>query len=103
MTANHGYCQSLYITDPNGLLLEFTVDHPDVDASTTSAGTAHIRISLGGYLATTRVTTNGVRRPDSQRTEVSPGTYLIQEVQHALGQPPSIRSATFGHKGAATT
>ncbi|MFY9783277.1 MAG: VOC family protein [Acidimicrobiales bacterium] len=31
MTANHGYCQSLYITDPNGLLLEFTVDHPDVD------------------------------------------------------------------------
>jgi glyoxylase I family protein len=30
MTADHGYCTSLYITDPNGLLLEFTVDHPDV-------------------------------------------------------------------------
>ena len=30
MTADHGYCKSLYITDPNGLLLEFTVDHPDV-------------------------------------------------------------------------
>ncbi|MGO9856876.1 MAG: VOC family protein [Acidimicrobiales bacterium] len=31
MTADHGYCKSLYITDPNGLLLEFTVDHPEVD------------------------------------------------------------------------
>lgn len=31
MTANHGYCESLYITDPNGLLLEFTVDHPKVE------------------------------------------------------------------------
>jgi glyoxylase I family protein len=31
VTAEHGYCTSLYITDPNGLLLEFTVDHPDVE------------------------------------------------------------------------
>jgi catechol 2,3-dioxygenase-like lactoylglutathione lyase family enzyme len=31
MIADHGYCRSLYITDPNGLLLEFAVDHPDVD------------------------------------------------------------------------
>lgn len=30
MMADHGYCKSLYVTDPNGLLLEFTVDHPDV-------------------------------------------------------------------------
>jgi catechol 2,3-dioxygenase-like lactoylglutathione lyase family enzyme len=29
--ADHGYCRSLYLTDPNGLLLEFTVDHPDVE------------------------------------------------------------------------
>jgi catechol 2,3-dioxygenase-like lactoylglutathione lyase family enzyme len=27
----HGYCRSLYVEDPNGLLLEFTVDHPDVE------------------------------------------------------------------------
>ena len=27
----HGYCRSLYVSDPNGLLLEFTVDHPDVE------------------------------------------------------------------------
>jgi glyoxylase I family protein len=25
----HGYCRSLYVTDPNGLILEFTRDHPD--------------------------------------------------------------------------
>ena len=29
---DHGYCVSLYVTDPNGLMLEFTVDHPDIDA-----------------------------------------------------------------------
>jgi glyoxylase I family protein len=28
---DHGYCRSLYLSDPNGLLLEFTVDHPRVD------------------------------------------------------------------------
>lgn len=27
----HGYCRSLYVEDPNGLILEFTVDHPDAD------------------------------------------------------------------------
>jgi catechol 2,3-dioxygenase-like lactoylglutathione lyase family enzyme len=27
----HGYCRSLYTEDPNGLLLEFTVDVPNVD------------------------------------------------------------------------
>jgi catechol 2,3-dioxygenase-like lactoylglutathione lyase family enzyme len=31
MLIDHGYCRSLYFTDPNGLILEFTVDHPDVD------------------------------------------------------------------------
>jgi catechol-2,3-dioxygenase len=31
MLADHGYCRSLYMTDPNGLLLEFTVDHKDVE------------------------------------------------------------------------
>jgi len=27
----HGYCRSLYTEDPNGMLLEFTVDVPEVD------------------------------------------------------------------------
>ena len=26
---DHGYCRSLYLTDPNGLKLELTVDHPE--------------------------------------------------------------------------
>ena len=28
---DHGYCRSLYITDPDGLIVEFTVDPPEVD------------------------------------------------------------------------
>jgi catechol 2,3-dioxygenase-like lactoylglutathione lyase family enzyme len=28
----HGYCRSLYTEDPNGMLLEFTVDAPEADA-----------------------------------------------------------------------
>jgi glyoxylase I family protein len=27
---DHGYCMSLYVRDPNGLRLEFTVDSPDM-------------------------------------------------------------------------
>jgi catechol 2,3-dioxygenase-like lactoylglutathione lyase family enzyme len=26
---DHGYCRSVYVTDPNGLILEFTLDAPD--------------------------------------------------------------------------
>jgi len=25
----HGYCRSVYVTDPNGLIVEFTLDHPE--------------------------------------------------------------------------
>ena len=31
MVIEHGYCVSLYVTDPNGLNLEFTVDHAEAD------------------------------------------------------------------------
>ncbi|MGH7841012.1 MAG: VOC family protein [Candidatus Binataceae bacterium] len=27
----HGYCRSMYVTDPDGLNLEFTVDHPKAE------------------------------------------------------------------------
>lgn len=27
----HGYCRSLYAVDPDGMIVEFTVDHPDVE------------------------------------------------------------------------
>jgi catechol 2,3-dioxygenase-like lactoylglutathione lyase family enzyme len=39
---DHGYCESLYVEDPNGLLLEFTVDHesaPEIDKE--QRGKAH--------------------------------------------------------------
>lgn len=27
----HGYCRSVYVKDPNGMLIEFTLDAPDAD------------------------------------------------------------------------
>jgi glyoxylase I family protein len=27
----HGYCRSVYVKDPNGMILEFTLDHPKAD------------------------------------------------------------------------
>ncbi len=27
----HGYCRSVYVTDPNGMIVEFTLDHPEVE------------------------------------------------------------------------
>jgi len=30
----HGYCRSVYVVDPNGLTLEFTLDHPQVETIT---------------------------------------------------------------------
>ena len=39
---DHGYCRSLYTRDPNGLLLEFTVDASNVDElNRTRLSTAH--------------------------------------------------------------
>jgi glyoxylase I family protein len=39
---DHGYCLSLYVSDPNGLRLEFTVDHDDIDRIVAhQAATAH--------------------------------------------------------------
>jgi glyoxylase I family protein len=28
----HGYCRSVYATDPNGMIVEFTLDHPQAEA-----------------------------------------------------------------------
>jgi catechol-2,3-dioxygenase len=47
----HGYCRSLYATDPNGMIVEFTVDHPEVNQiNTTRLKTAHADLKrwLGG-------------------------------------------------------
>ncbi len=38
----HGYCRSVYVADPNGLMLEFTLDHPQADKiSQTRRADAH--------------------------------------------------------------
>ena len=38
----HGYCRSLYVVDPDGMICEFTVDHPDVEKINASKrATAH--------------------------------------------------------------
>jgi glyoxylase I family protein len=38
----HGYCRSIYIEDPNGMICEFTNDHPDADAiNSKNAKVAH--------------------------------------------------------------
>lgn len=38
----HGYCRSVYVTDPNGMILEFTRDHPEAEnISLTRRASAH--------------------------------------------------------------
>jgi len=41
----HGYCRSVYVTDPNGMIVEFTHDHPDVVKINRDAlGKAHAEL-----------------------------------------------------------
>jgi catechol 2,3-dioxygenase-like lactoylglutathione lyase family enzyme len=41
----HGYCRSVYATDPNGMIVEFTCDHPDVaKINATQRGKAHAEL-----------------------------------------------------------
>jgi catechol-2,3-dioxygenase len=47
----HGYCRSLYVEDPNGMIVEFTVDHEKVDEiNAQRRATAHADLKrwLGG-------------------------------------------------------
>ncbi|VWX59000.1 Glyoxalase [Burkholderiales bacterium 8X] len=47
----HGYCRSVYATDPNGMIVEFTCDSPEVeDINRQRAADAHteLRRWLGG-------------------------------------------------------
>jgi catechol 2,3-dioxygenase-like lactoylglutathione lyase family enzyme len=61
-TLDHGYCLSLYATDPDGLIVEFTVDHPDVDKiNATRRTSAHA--DLERWLAGDH-TSNNTYRPE---------------------------------------
>ncbi len=47
----HGYCTSLYATDPNGMILELTVDRPEAASGATdrqARAHAELRRWLGG-------------------------------------------------------
>jgi glyoxylase I family protein len=46
----HGYCHSLYVKDPNDLIVEFTVDHPDV-ARINAEQRSKARSELARWLA----------------------------------------------------
>lgn len=37
MEADHGWCQSVYFTDPNGILVEFCADTPGIEANEEEA------------------------------------------------------------------
>jgi glyoxylase I family protein len=53
----HGYCRSVYVTDPNGMIVEFTSDHPDIDRiNQDRKGTAHAE--LRRWLAGDHVSNN---------------------------------------------
>src|SRR3954454_22880838 len=60
LVINHGYCTSMYCTDPNGLLLEFTVDHPDV-ATIDKIRRANAHEDLARWLAGDRASNNDSR------------------------------------------
>jgi catechol 2,3-dioxygenase-like lactoylglutathione lyase family enzyme len=63
---DHGYCRSVYVVDPNGLILEFTRDHPNAPAiNQTRSSTAHHDLErwLGGDHRS-----NNVYRPAHQLT-----------------------------------
>jgi catechol 2,3-dioxygenase-like lactoylglutathione lyase family enzyme len=53
----HGYCRSLYATDPNGMIVELTVDQPDV-ASSAPARQAKAHAELKRWLAGDHTTNN---------------------------------------------
>jgi len=56
----HGYCRSLYTEDPNGMLIEFTVDVPEVDEITKDrAADAHA--TLKNWLAGDHTSNNTYR------------------------------------------
>ncbi|MFO1402547.1 MAG: VOC family protein [Steroidobacteraceae bacterium] len=56
----HGYCRSVYVEDPNGLILEFTRDHPDA-AAIAKARRADAHQELRRWLAGDHHSNNAYR------------------------------------------
>ena len=62
----HGYCRSVYVTDPNGLILEFTLDAPQAD-KINNARRADAHQELKRWLAGDHHSNNTYRHADRQR------------------------------------
>ncbi|MEM7413459.1 MAG: VOC family protein [Myxococcota bacterium] len=58
---DHGYCRSLYLRDPDGLIVELTVDHPDAVSAAASIR-SRARASLDRWLAGDTTDNNDFRR-----------------------------------------
>ena len=56
----HGYCRSVYITDPNGMIVEFTCDEPAA-AAQDAANRAKAHAELKRWLAGDHSTNNNFR------------------------------------------
>ena len=56
----HGYCRSVYVTDPNGMILEFTLDHPQVQ-QINQARRASAHADLKRWMAGDHTTNNTYR------------------------------------------
>jgi glyoxylase I family protein len=57
---DHGYCVSLYVTDPNNLRLEFTVDHAELEQINTHQ-LAHAHAALQRWLSGDHTPNNDFR------------------------------------------
>lgn len=58
----HGYCRSLYVKDPNGMIVEFTCDAPEaLGASVVQARRESARRTLAEWLAGNHTSTNTYR------------------------------------------
>jgi len=56
----HGYCRSLYAEDPNGMIVEFTVDHPKMD-EINATRRKHAHAELKSWLAGNHTSNNTYR------------------------------------------
>jgi glyoxylase I family protein len=56
----HGYCRSVYVTDPNDMVVEFTLDNPDA-LKFSEARQAKARAELKRWLAGDHTTNNDYR------------------------------------------
>jgi glyoxylase I family protein len=61
--SNHGYCKSIYVNSPDGLIVEFTEDPPDV-AEIDKLRRADAHRELARWLAGDRRTNNELRHRD---------------------------------------